>query len=72
VKTGNPNGGGSEWPRYDPASRAVLNFTNKGVTAGPDPPKERRTSGDQCGAAPVENKTRIPTRGRGLYPVSGG
>jgi para-nitrobenzyl esterase len=38
VKTGNPNGGGRpEWPRYDPATRDVLNFTNKGVTVGPDP-----------------------------------
>jgi para-nitrobenzyl esterase len=42
VKTGNPNGEGRpEWPRYDPNARGVLNFTNTGVTAGPDPLKER-------------------------------
>ncbi len=32
VKTGDPNGGGRpNWPRYDPASRDVLNFTNTGL-----------------------------------------
>jgi para-nitrobenzyl esterase len=42
VKTGNPNGGGRPaWPRYDPASRDVLNFTDAGVIYGPDPVKER-------------------------------
>jgi para-nitrobenzyl esterase len=42
VQTGNPNGGGRpEWPRYDPAVRDVLNFTNTGVTVGADPLKTR-------------------------------
>jgi para-nitrobenzyl esterase len=42
VKTGDPNGGGRpNWPRYDPAARDVLNFTNTGVTYGPDPLKAR-------------------------------
>ncbi len=42
VKTGDPNGGGRPaWPRYDPASRDVLNFTDQGITDGPDPLKER-------------------------------
>jgi para-nitrobenzyl esterase len=42
IKTGNPNGDGRpEWPPYDPARRDVLNFTNTGVTVGPDPWKER-------------------------------
>jgi para-nitrobenzyl esterase len=42
VKTGDPNGGGRpEWPRYDPTSRDVLNFTDKGVTYGPDPLEKR-------------------------------
>jgi para-nitrobenzyl esterase len=42
VKTGNPNGDGRvEWPRYDPASSNVLNFTKTGVTVAPDPLKER-------------------------------
>jgi len=42
VKTGDPNGGGRpEWPRYDSTARSVLNFTNSGVTFGPDPLKAR-------------------------------
>jgi para-nitrobenzyl esterase len=42
IKTGNPNGAGRpEWPRYEPAKRDVLNFTNLGVKAGPDPIQER-------------------------------
>ena len=41
VKSGDPNGGSRpEWPKYDLATRDVLNFTNKGVTFGPDPLKE--------------------------------
>ena len=42
VRTGDPNGGGRpQWPRYDPATRNVLDFTNTGVTVGPDPLKAR-------------------------------
>src|SRR5262249_4548535 len=42
VKTGEPNGGGRPiWPRYDPASRDVLNFTPHGASVGTDPLKER-------------------------------
>ena len=42
VKTGDPNGGGRPaWSRYDPASRDVLTFTDKGVAVIPDPLKER-------------------------------
>lgn len=42
VKTGDPNGGGRPaWPRYDPATGDVLNFTNTGVTVGADPLKAR-------------------------------
>lgn len=42
VRTGDPNGGGRpEWPRYDPANRDVLNFTNIGGTFGADPLKAR-------------------------------
>ena len=42
VRTGGPNGAGlPDWPRYDPATRNVLDFTNTGVTAGPDPLKAR-------------------------------
>lgn len=42
IKTGDPNGGGrTKWPRYDTTTRDVLNFTNTGVTYGPDPAKER-------------------------------
>jgi para-nitrobenzyl esterase len=42
VRSGDPNGGGRpEWPRYDPVTSNVLNFTNTGVTFGPDPLKTR-------------------------------
>jgi para-nitrobenzyl esterase len=42
VLTGDPNGDGRpEWPRYDPAARSVLNFTNTGVTVGADPLQAR-------------------------------
>jgi para-nitrobenzyl esterase len=42
VKTGDPNGSGLvNWPRYDPAAEAVLNFSNEGVTVGPDPLRQR-------------------------------
>ena len=42
VKTGDPNGEGRpEWPRYDPATGNVLNFTNTGVIFGADPLKAR-------------------------------
>jgi para-nitrobenzyl esterase len=35
--TGDPNGGGrTAWPRHDPTADRVLNFTNAGVTVGPD------------------------------------
>ena len=38
VRTGDPNGDGRpKWPRYDPAARSVLDFTNTGVTFGADP-----------------------------------
>jgi para-nitrobenzyl esterase len=42
VKAGDPNGGGRPvWPRYDPATGDVLNFTNAGVCFDPDPLKAR-------------------------------
>ena len=42
AKTGDPNGDGRpEWPRHDPASDRVINFTNNGVVVGPDPLKAR-------------------------------
>jgi para-nitrobenzyl esterase len=37
AKTGDPNGDDRpEWPRYDPATRIVPDFTNTGVTFGAD------------------------------------
>jgi para-nitrobenzyl esterase len=40
VKAGDPNSGGRPvWPRYDPATGDVLNFTNAGVCFDPDPLK---------------------------------
>jgi len=30
-----------DWPRYDPAARSVLNFTNTGVSFVVDPLKAR-------------------------------
>ncbi len=41
-KTGDPNGGGRpKWPGHDPAVDKVIDFTNTGVVAGPDPLKAR-------------------------------
>ncbi|MGC4015689.1 MAG: carboxylesterase family protein [Luteolibacter sp.] len=42
VKTGDPNGGGRpNWPRHDPASPDVMNFTLSGPSFAPDPLKAR-------------------------------
>ena len=42
AKTGNPNGNGLPvWPAYSPKSDIILDFTEKGAVAGPDPWKER-------------------------------
>ena len=42
VRTGDPNGADvPEWPRYDPVAKDVLDFTNTGVTVGPDPLRAR-------------------------------
>ena len=42
AKTGDPNGGGRpQWPRHDAATDTVMNFTNAGVFAQPDPIKAR-------------------------------
>jgi len=42
AKTGDPNGGGRpQWPRHDAATDTVMNFTNRGVFAQPDPIKAR-------------------------------
>jgi para-nitrobenzyl esterase len=38
AKTGDPNGEGRpKWPRHDPASGWIIDFTNKGVVVGSDP-----------------------------------
>jgi para-nitrobenzyl esterase len=42
AKTGDPNGSGRPlWPRHDPASGRVINFTNMGVVVEPDPLQAR-------------------------------
>jgi para-nitrobenzyl esterase len=42
ARGGNPNGAGRpEWPRHDPAVDRIIDFTNDGVTVGPDPIKPR-------------------------------
>ena len=42
AKTGDPDGSGRPlWPRHDPASDPVINFTNMGVVVEPDPLQER-------------------------------
>jgi len=64
VKTGNPNGGGRpEWPRYNRATRDVLNFTSAGPTFGLDPLKARLDlwrSVWESGCAPRE--ARVPRK----------
>jgi para-nitrobenzyl esterase len=42
AKTGDPGAaGGVKWPLYDPQADAILDFTNAGPKAGPDPWKAR-------------------------------
>ena len=42
AKTGDPNGNGRPlWPRHDPASGRMINFTNTGVVVEPDPLQAR-------------------------------
>ncbi|MFL6603245.1 MAG: carboxylesterase/lipase family protein [Steroidobacteraceae bacterium] len=42
AKTGKPQAPGlPEWPRYDPQADTIMNFTNTGPVAGPDPWKAR-------------------------------
>jgi para-nitrobenzyl esterase len=42
VKTGDPNGPGlPRWPRYDPATDGIMDFTPHGPKGGPDPWKAR-------------------------------
>jgi para-nitrobenzyl esterase len=42
AKTGDPNGGGRPgWPRHDPSTDSIINFTNAGVVVGPDLLKAR-------------------------------
>jgi para-nitrobenzyl esterase len=42
AKTGNPNGGAlPQWPAYEADTDLLLDFTEKGPLAGPDPWKER-------------------------------
>jgi para-nitrobenzyl esterase len=42
VRTGDPNGTDRpEWPRFDRKAKDVLDFTDSGVTVGPDPLKAR-------------------------------
>ena len=42
AKTGNPNGAGlPQWPAYKADTDLLLDFTEKGPVAGPDPWKER-------------------------------
>lgn len=42
AKTGDPNGNGRpEWPPYNASEDKVIDFTNDGVTIGPDPLKAR-------------------------------
>jgi para-nitrobenzyl esterase len=42
AKTGDPNGSGRPlWPRHDPASGRVINFTNMGAVVEADPLQAR-------------------------------
>jgi para-nitrobenzyl esterase len=43
AKTGDPNGPGTtvKWPVYDPRTDPIIDFTNDGPKAGPDPWKAR-------------------------------
>ena len=42
AKTGDPNGDGRpNWPRYNPATDELMDFTNSGPAGGPDPWKDR-------------------------------
>jgi para-nitrobenzyl esterase len=54
ARTGVPvASGGPAWPRYDAASDQILDFTNNGPVAGPDPWKARLDVAEaQQGATP--------------------
>ena len=41
-KAGDPNGPGRpQWPKHRPGVDTIIDFTNTGVTVGPDPIKAR-------------------------------
>ncbi|HVV46032.1 MAG TPA: carboxylesterase family protein [Bryobacteraceae bacterium] len=54
AKTGDPNGAGlPNWPKYSGASDALMDFTNNGPVAGPDPLKQRLDLAEQLATKPA-------------------
>ncbi|HVT96191.1 MAG TPA: hypothetical protein VHE33_01710, partial [Acidobacteriaceae bacterium] len=49
-----PNGAGlPNWPKYSGASDALMDFTNNGPVAGPDPLKQRLDLAEQLATKPA-------------------
>lgn len=60
AKTGDPNGGAlPHWPAYSAASDELLNFTEKGPVAQPDPWKVRLDLIEKLDAKPAESPKAI-------------
>lgn len=56
AKTGNPNGAGlPEWPQYKTADDIVMNFTNNGPVAEPDPRKANLDLVEQLATSPANH-----------------
>jgi para-nitrobenzyl esterase len=65
ARTGNPNGGNRpQWPRHDPDVNRIFNFTNAGVTVGPDLLKPRLDLWRQYWQMQVESSSADRTADR--------
>ena len=60
VKTGNPNGSGlPQWPRYEPATNAMLDFSMEGTAVpGPDPWRKELDAAAAASAAQSQMKRK--------------
>lgn len=60
AKTGDPNGAGlPNWPKYSGATDELMDFTESGPSAGPDPWKQRLDLAEQLATKPAENAKTV-------------
>ena len=60
AKTGDPNGAGlPNWPKYSGATDALMDFTESGPSAGPDPWKQRLDLAEQLATRLAENAKTV-------------